>query len=153
VQSLIEPAHVPVAVEAPVVEAAAPAVPELPTSFEAAAEQPSYVAISKAVRRAAAKPRKASGRSNTVVQLGAYSSPERVTVAWNNLTKKYPALRTYTPMRARFAGPKGVVWRLSIKGFESQREAIDRCELLQSRGGSCFVRTVAGDAPVQLASR
>jgi len=45
------------------------------------------------------------------------------------------------------------VWRLSIKGFASQNEARDRCERLQSRGGSCFVRAAAGDSPVQFASR
>jgi hypothetical protein len=56
-------------------------------------------------------------------------------------------------MRARYDGPKGTVWRLSIKGFESDREARDRCEMLQSRGGKCFVRRTAGDSPVQFASR
>jgi hypothetical protein len=56
-------------------------------------------------------------------------------------------------MRARFTGAKGTFWRLSIKGFGNQQEAIDRCEQLQSRGGKCFVRRVAGDAPVQFASR
>jgi hypothetical protein len=56
-------------------------------------------------------------------------------------------------MRARFDGPKGTFWRLSIKGFASREEAADRCELLQRRGGKCFVRTFAGDAPVQFASR
>ena len=95
----------------------------------------------------------ASGRSNSVVQLGAYSSPERVTAAWNILTKRYPALAKYTPMRARFDGPNGTVWRLSIKGFASQDEAMSKCDSLQSKGGQCFVRRVAGDAPVQMASR
>lgn len=158
VQTLIERApqpapDVPVAVQAPIVIAAAPAVPDLPTSFEEAAEPASYVAISETVRRAAAESRKATGRSNSVVQLGAYSSPGRVTVAWNQIRAKYPALSSYTPMRARFDGPKGTVWRLSIRGFASQGEAVERCKLLKSRGGSCFVRTVAGDAPVQFASR
>ena len=143
----------PSVVAAPVVKAVAQPVSELPTKFEAPVQPASYIAISDDVRRAAASARKANGRSKSVVQLGAYSSPERVSVAWNRITAKYPALRNYTPMRARFAGPKGTVWRLSIKGFESQQEAVDRCELLQRRGGKCFVRTVAGDAPVQFASR
>lgn len=159
----------PVAIEAPVeapidtaadvnvepapVEAVAGPVPDLPTSFEITVQPASYVAISETVRRAAAGARKAHGRSKSVVQLGAYSSPQRVTVAWARLSKTYPALRDYTPMRARFDGPNGTVWRLSIKGFASQKEAVVRCKLLKSRGGSCFVRTVAGDAPVQFASR
>ena len=141
------------AVQAPVVEAVAEPVPELPTRFEAPVQPASYVAISDGVRRAAKDSRKASGRSKSVVQLGAYSSPQRVSVAWTRITQKYPALAKYTPMRARFTGPRGTVWRLSIKGFSSQQEAIDRCELLQSRGASCFVRTAAGDSPVQFASR
>jgi Flp pilus assembly protein TadD len=155
-RSLLEPAIQAEAVavaKTPAVQSLAKAVPDLPTKFEAPAQRVSYVAISDTVRRAAASVRKPTGNSNAVVQLGAYSSPESVSVAWDRITKKYPALREYTPMRARFDGPKGTVWRLSIKGFSSQREAIDRCELLQSRGGSCFVRQAAGDAPVQMASR
>jgi D-alanyl-D-alanine carboxypeptidase len=134
-------------------EAVAGPVPDLPTSFEATVQPASYVAISDTVRRAAESARKARGQSKSVVQLGAYSSPQRVSVAWARLSKKYPALRDYTPMRARFDGPNGTVWRLSIKGFASQTEAVNRCKLLQSRGGNCFVRSVAGDSPVQFASR
>lgn len=135
--------------KAPVVAAAAPApVAELPTSFDAKPEPASYVPAKKIHRAAAAK-----RGSKTVVQLGAYSSPSRVSVAWDLLTKRHPALADYTPLRARFDGPKGTVWRLSIQGFDSDREARVRCEQLQSRGGKCFVRRVAGDAPVQFASR
>ena len=56
-------------------------------------------------------------------------------------------------MVARFDGPKGTVWRLSIRGFDNQQEAIARCQSLRSNGGSCFVRSTAGDSPVQFASR
>jgi len=141
-------------VDAPLVPAVAPKpVPDLPTRFDAKPEPASYVAISDEVRHAAAKAKRSKGRSNSVVQLGAYSSPERVNVAWQRLTKRYPALAGYTPMKARFDGPKGTVWRLSIKGFESRKDAVNRCETLQSRGGKCFVRQAAGDSPVQFASR
>ncbi len=148
-RTLLTPPEQP---EAPVVQAVA-AKPELPTRFDTPVEPAKFVAISDTVRSAAAKARKSNGRSNSVVQLGAYSSPERVTVAWNTLTKRYPALADYTPMRARFTGAKGTFWRLSIKGFDNQQEAIARCEHLQNRGGKCFVRRAAGDAPVQFASR
>jgi Flp pilus assembly protein TadD len=137
---------------ASVVEAVA-AKPVAPTRFDTPVEPAKFVAITDTVRRAADEARRSAGRSNSVVQLGAYSSSERVTVAWNMLTKRYPALAKYTPMRARFTGAKGTFWRLSIKGFDNQQEAIDRCEQLQNRGGKCFVRRVAGDAPVQFASR
>ena len=138
--------------EAPVVQAVA-VKPELPTKFEAPAQPASYVAITDSVRRAAEKAHRGNGRSTSVVQLGAYSSPNRVSAAWATITKRYPALASYTPVRARFEGPKGTVWRLSIKGFDSDREARSRCELLQSRGGKCFVRRTAGDSPVEMASR
>lgn len=151
------PVTQPAVVESPAAEApvlAAVAKPaELPTRFDAPVQTASYVAITDTVRRAAERARKANGKSKSVVQLGVYSSPQRVTAAWSQLIRRYPALRGYTPMRARFDGPKGTVWRLSIKGFASHKEAADRCEKLQSRGGSCFVRTVARDSPVQLASR
>jgi Flp pilus assembly protein TadD len=149
------PVQVAAEVEVPFVVASSnEAGPKLPTRFEDAPKPASFVAITEEVRQTAQQKRSAAvNRSNAVVQLGAYSSPDRVTSAWETLTKRYPALAEHTPMRARFDGPKGTVWRLSIKGFASQREARKRCELLQSRGGNCFVRTVAGDAPVQLASR
>jgi cell division septation protein DedD len=88
-----------------------------------------------------------------VMQLGAYKSPQYVNAAWSQLTQKYPALRSYLPLRARFDSPKGTFYRLSVQGFANQREALARCELLKSRGGNCFVRGFAGDAPVQVASR
>jgi Flp pilus assembly protein TadD len=152
-KALLQPTPKPAA-EAPKVVAAAveKPVPDLPTRFDAP-KPASYVAISDTVRRAADRVRRSSGNANAVVQLGAYGSPQQVMVAWNQITKRYPALRDYTPLRARFDGPKGTFWRLSIKGFGSRGEAASRCELLQSRGGKCFVRTFAGDAPVQLASR
>ncbi|MCL6730282.1 SPOR domain-containing protein [Sphingomonas hankyongi] len=140
------------------VSMAAAAAPEAPAAFAAFAPTVMKAKpVPAKVRRASAPVRKPStvqkGRSNAVVQLGAYKSPEYVAAAWNTLTKRYPALREYLPVRARFDSPKGTFWRLSIQGFNSRREAVARCELLQSRGGNCFVREVAGDAPVQIASR
>jgi cell division septation protein DedD len=145
---------------APVTMAAAPMVaPEAPSALMAFASKDSLAPMPKpAPRKAKAPVRKPTtvaslGKSSAVVQLGAYSSPERVTAAWEKLKVRYPALAELSPMRARFDGPKGTVYRLSVKGFASQREAMARCDTLRSRGGNCFVRTVAGDAPVQMASR
>lgn len=108
------------------------------------------------VKKASAKARKAApalGSPKAVVQLGAFSSEERVSAAWATLSKKHPNLRNYSPMVARFDGPRGTVWRLSVRGFDNQQEAIARCQSLRSKGGSCFVRSTAGDSPVQFASR
>jgi Flp pilus assembly protein TadD len=178
-QAVAVPAPVP-APQAPVQVAEAPAAPQF-VAPAAPPEDPARVAVAAAdvvpapafapeapqafvepqvasltvklppVRTAAAVLR--TGKSNAVVQLGAYGSRERVGVAWEQITKRYPKLKAYAPMTARFDGPKGTVYRLAIKGFGSQQEAIARCNLLKSRGGACFVRNVAGDAPVQFASR
>ena len=123
----------------------------------------------KAARKASARPglspraaslndaslpvrRSAFGGSRSVVQLGAYSSRAGVSAAWAKLAAKYPALRGYSPTTARFDGPKGIVYRLSLSGFESGGNAKSMCSSLKTKGGACFVRSVAGDAPIRLAS-
>ena len=108
------------------------------------------VAKFKPAKAAAAR---RNGNSTSVVQLGAYGSPERVAVAWNAASKRYSALRGLSPVSAKFNSSKGLVYRLSVKGFSSPNEAKDLCVSLRRAGGSCFVRSVAGDAPVRMASR
>jgi hypothetical protein len=110
-----------------------------------------------------AKPRRAvavalrpairNGNSPTVVQLGAYGSPQRVLTAWDGQARKFGALKAYLPMSARFASPRGTFYRLSVRGFSSVGEANALCNSLRRAGGSCFVRNFAGDQPVQIASR
>ena len=102
------------------------------------------------VRRAALG--RASGNSRSVVQLGAYSSRAFVSVAWAKLAAKYPSLRGYAPATARFEGPNGTVYRLSVSGFSSGGHAQQMCSSLKSKGAACFVRSVAGDVPVRMAS-
>jgi D-alanyl-D-alanine carboxypeptidase len=106
----------------------------------------------------AAKPRRAvllahRGNSSTVVQLGSYGSADRVLAAWDKAARKYSALKSYAPMSARFASPKGTFYRLSIRGFSGFSEANALCNSLKAKGGSCFVRNFAGDTPVQYAAR
>ena len=94
-----------------------------------------------------------AGKSRAVVQLGAFSSRNRIELAWSRASSKYSALRGYTPVSARFDSAKGTVYRLSVKGFGSDREAKLLCESLKRSGRACFVRATSGDAPVQFASR
>jgi D-alanyl-D-alanine carboxypeptidase len=158
------PAPAPAAVEqspAPqsagnVIAAVAAAVLEAPSALADMVGLPKTESKSKVVAklkpaRAAHSPR--NGKSTAVVQIGAYGSPERVAAAWNAASKRHSALRDFTPMSARFNSPKGVVYRLSVKGFSGPSEAKNLCVSLRRAGGSCFVRSVAGDAPVRLASR
>jgi Flp pilus assembly protein TadD len=115
---------------------------------------PAAVRLSDAlpkVRRAAAP--RANGKSRAVVQLGAYSSRDRIAAAWSKVSGKHGSLKRYTPVTARFAGAHGTVYRLAVKGFDSDAEARSVCAALKRAGGNCFVRAVSGDAPVQFASR
>lgn len=96
----------------------------------------------------------APGRtSKAVVQLGSFSNPKSVLAAWNAASHRFGALHGYSPLSARFSSSKGTVYRLSVHGFGSSSEALALCSSLRHSGGSCFVRNVAGDAPVQIALR
>ena len=141
------------------IAAAAQAVAEAPAALaemvgftpKATPKRQKSAAVRAALRRASLP--RATGNSSAVVQLGAYGSPARVAVAWNEAARRYAALRGYAPVSARFNSPKGLVYRLSVKGFGSASQAKNLCQSLRRAGGECFVRSVAGDAPVQLASR
>ncbi len=97
--------------------------------------------------------RTGASRSRVVVQLGAYNSRNFIASAWNKAASRHAALRQYVPVTARFDGAKGTFYRLSVKGFASNREAIGLCSGLKRAGTSCFVRAAFNDAPVQFASR
>ena len=88
----------------------------------------------------------------TVVQLGAYSSQQRIGSAWNKVAAHNVSLRRYAPVSARYAATNGVFYRLSVNGFRSAGEATSLCSALKRSGTNCFVRTVAGDAPVNIAA-
>jgi len=107
--------------------------------------------VAKLRRASLSKPH--AGKSRAVVQLGAFSSRDRIELAWSKAASKYSVLRGYTPVSARFDSGKGTVYRLSVKGFDSDRDARLLCESLKRSGRACFVRASFGDAPVQFASR
>jgi Flp pilus assembly protein TadD len=152
----IAPAPAPVVAVAP---APPPPRSTVATLAASAVEEAKAVFAAVLPSSAPAKPRRVAqpavrrGNSPAVVQLGAYKSPDRVLAAWNGAAHKYGALKAYSPMSARFASPKGTFYRLSVRGFASDRDARLTCESLRRQGGSCFVRNVAGDTPVQYASR
>ena len=100
-------------------------------------------------RHAAAR---SPARGSSVVQLGAYSSRASVAAAWSRVSHKFGTLRGYAPVAARFDGERGTVYRLSVHGFGSAQQAQSLCGSLKRAGGACFVRNVAGDAPVRIAS-
>jgi Flp pilus assembly protein TadD len=139
-----------------VMAAAVAAVAEVPSVLAEMVGLPKADSKSKVVAKlkpARAAKARGNGNSTAVVQIGAYGSPQRVAAAWDAASKRYSMLRDYTPMSARFNSPMGLVYRLSVKGFSGPSEAKNLCVSVRRAGGSCFVRSVAGDAPVRLASR
>ena len=138
--------------DAPITSSEAPSTPSFTAAVTAPpppAAKPARVVHARlpnvAVRRA--------GKSGAVVQIGAYGNAQRVAAAWNAAARRYGALREFTPMSARFDSPKGTFYRLSVKGFANVNQANALCTSLRRSGGTCFVRKVAGDSPVQIASR
>lgn len=177
-----QPAAAPVVAQAglsPLPESAQPAAPYAPAPMTAAFQEPAVadaLAAPEPTPRAAefaqpplvaalapvveapkrAEVRKSprpGGNANVVVQLGAYRSPARVEYAWGEVAARFNALNSYTPASARFDGPAGTVYRLSVRGFATVREASSLCVSLRAKGQPCFVRRVAGDSPVRFASR
>ena len=136
-------AYEPAPMEAPAIRETRPALSPAAVRLAEPAARPHRAALPKA----------RTGKSRAVVQLGAFSSRDRIELAWSRASSKYSALRGYTPVSARFDSAKGTVYRLSVKGFASDRDARLLCESLKRSGRACFVRNAFGDAPVQFASR
>lgn len=88
-----------------------------------------------------------------VVQIGAYDSVGVAEDAWGRAVRRVSALRELTPSTAVFVQGSTRFYRLSVGGFGTRVRAAAFCEQFRSRGGSCFVREQAGDAPLQWAGR
>jgi Flp pilus assembly protein TadD len=130
VESLVTP-------QAPVLRASAPAAPA-PRIFDRAPK---------------AKPAlRAAGAGRFAVQLGAFASATAVERAWASAYKRY-GFTSHTPLSTTVKLPKGTFHRLSVAGFASHADAARVCQTVKAKGGVCFVRSVAGDAPVQWAAR
>ena len=166
--NIVVEASVPESIPAPVhavAPAPPPARPTIATLAQSAVSEAKAVIASfthsasvapkpAVVRRAAVQTVAARrGNSTAVVQLGAYGSPQRVLTAWDGQARKYGALKAYLPMSARFSSAKGTFYRLSVRGFDNLGQANALCSSLRHQGGTCFVRNLAGDTPVQYASR
>ncbi len=88
-----------------------------------------------------------------VVQLGAYSSPQRAEQGWNRLAGRLQGLKGYEPQSARVRVKTASFYRLSVSGFATKDDAGRVCSKIRSAGGDCFIRSVAGDAPLAYALR
>ena len=109
-------------------------------------------AFRRPAAKAVAKPRLASATGGFVVQLGAFGSAAGVERAWASAYKRY-GFSAHTPLSTTVRLRGGTFHRLSVAGFRSHADAVRVCSTVKAKGGVCFVRGVAGDAPVQWASR
>jgi len=114
------------------------------------------VATPASFRAAAAEkaaPRATGG--DFVVQLGAFSTANRVGIAWERAMDRFSSLSTFDPASTTYVATErqATFYRLSISGFASHERAAELCGQIRSGGGECFVRKVAGDRPMQWAAR
>jgi Flp pilus assembly protein TadD len=125
----------------------APAVAAVPPLLRAEAK-PVRVAAFQPSSLIVAPKRRAVGEY--VVQLGAFSSAARLEAAWNRARKGAAYIGNYMPVSTLY---KNSLHRLSVSGFATRAQAVATCEKLHNAGLACFVRSTAGDAPIQWASR
>ncbi len=87
-----------------------------------------------------------------VVQLGAFSSAQGVERAWAQAYRRY-GFASRTPLSTTIQVSGRSFHRLSVSGFDNRSAADSACRSVRAKGGSCFVRAVAGDSPTRWASR
>ena len=132
-QSLLQPE--PAAMPSPVVETRPPA-----PVFE------------RSRRNADAPGTRRVGNGRFVVQLGAYSNERNAERGWVNAERRF-SLGGETPGTATIGINGRTLHRVSVVGFATHADASRMCRSVRARGGACFVRGNAGDAPIRWASR
>jgi len=155
--SVIRPVDIPQPVFAERAESA-PAKPYFVKAAVVAAPEakPMYVKpISQPAEKVAAVGPVPRSGGNFVVQLGAFSSQDRLERGWNSSVSKVAWLKDYAPVSTAFKNPTDgrSLHRLAISGFSSRIEAVNLCRKVREHGGICFVRGTAGDMPVQWVKR
>ena len=153
-----DPARVAAEAPAPAsVAIAASMAPDAPAAFAAVAARLVAPAPKAKPRRAAAPLHAASlrhGSSGAVMQLGAYRSPNNMSrrpgASSPSAIPRFAPICRCAPASIRPRAPSGACRSRASATSAKRSPAASRCK---NRGGSCFVRNFAGDAPVQFASR
>lgn len=141
-----EPAPAPVASEIPAAK---------PAPLIRAATSPirqTVVPASDSAASRSARPFHPVESGAFVVQIGAFSNAARGEIAWRGAVARYRELNNYTAATARVQVKNATLYRLSVSGFTSRAAAGQVCARIKAAGGDCFVRSVAGDTPLQWAS-
>lgn len=149
------PSAIATADPAPVAEAVASEMPAKPVPLIRAAANPIKQVVVPASDSAAgrsARPFHPVESGAFVVQIGAFSNASRGEVAWRGAVGRYRELNNYTAATARVQVKNATLYRLSVSGFTTRAAAGQVCARIKAAGGDCFVRSVAGDTPLQWAS-
>ena len=120
---------------------------------ERVALTPRVVPDTPAVPVSVPAPRPVRREGGYVVQLGAYARASAMESAWSRASRLMPRLAGYAPVRAEFRFAGGSLVRLSVAGFGSRADAVQLCQHIHAAGGQCFVRSAAGDSPLQWVRR
>lgn len=94
--------------------------------------------------------RSASGQF--VVQIGAFSSAANAERAWEHYSRRLN-LSAEQPVTMTIDHNGRLLHRVAISGFAKRSDATQVCRVIRTRGGECFVRSNAGDAPIDWAAR
>ncbi len=98
-------------------------------------------------------PAPAKSLGGWAVQLGAYSSHGRREIAWGKLRARANFLSAHAPTGSGHKLGKAMLYRLSVSGIATRKEAISLCGRIKAAGGDCFVRNMRGDEPMRWALR
>lgn len=99
------------------------------------------------------KAQKSQESGRFVVQLGAFQSSNNAERAWNSAVNKTAELASYKPSTSRVKVKAASLYRMSVSGFTTRDAAGLVCAKVKAAGGSCFIRSQAGDAPTQWVQR
>ncbi|WP_380778876.1 SPOR domain-containing protein [Sphingomonas sp. R86520] len=105
-------------------------------------------AVSARAMAAATYVAKAPATGNWYVQLGAFESAGVARDAWGRASRRFAVLAGHTPSGMSFKVRGEDYYRLSIGGF-SRSAADAMCHQYRAKGGTCFIRTSAGDSMAQ----
>jgi Flp pilus assembly protein TadD len=86
----------------------------------------------------------APAKGDYFVQLGAFENAAVAKDAWIR-ARRISTFGGQAPSGVNFAGKSGTFYRLSVGGF-ARGEADAMCRTYRAKGGTCFVRTGAGDS-------
>lgn len=135
------------AVEAPLIKAQDGPAKQAQAAPAVAKPKPVKMALADTAQSA---PRKVSGTH--LIQLGAFSNTANAQSAWQQLSRKFGMLQSFSSASSTTVVNGKQLVRLAAMGFGNAGSANAVCNQIKSRGGDCVVKSVGGAAPVRMAA-